>query len=118
MKGHVRERGAGNWYAVLDVRDPATGKRRRKWHRLKANGTREAQAACAKLIADLKEGSYVEPSRTTVDQYLRSRLEQWRASGAISAKTHERYAELIANQISPHIGAKPLQKLRAIDIEA
>jgi hypothetical protein len=29
MKGHIRERGKGNWYAVLSVRDPATGKRKR-----------------------------------------------------------------------------------------
>ena len=26
MRGHVRERGRGNWYAVLSVRDPETGK--------------------------------------------------------------------------------------------
>jgi integrase len=116
MKGHVRLRGS-TWYAVLDVLD-AAGKRRRKFHRLKAGGKREAQAACAKLIAELKAGAYVEPTRLTVDQYLRSRLEQWVASGSIGAKTAERYAELIANQITPHIGAKSLQKLRAIDIEA
>jgi hypothetical protein len=28
MRGHVRERGKGRWYAVLSVRDPATGKRK------------------------------------------------------------------------------------------
>ncbi len=47
MKGHIRERGKGNWYAVLDIRDPATGKRKRKWHSLKATGKREAQIECA-----------------------------------------------------------------------
>ena len=31
-----------------------------------------------------------------------------------SAKTRERFGELIANQIKPHIGALPLQKLRPI----
>jgi hypothetical protein len=31
MKGHVRERGAGNWYAVLSTRDAETGKRKVKW---------------------------------------------------------------------------------------
>jgi len=34
MKGHVREQGAGNWYAIVDVRDPQAGKRKRKWHSL------------------------------------------------------------------------------------
>ena len=39
MKGHVRERppGSGNWYAVIDLRDPSTGKRKRKWHSFKAD---------------------------------------------------------------------------------
>jgi hypothetical protein len=38
MKGHVCERGTGNWYAVIDMRDPATGKRKRKWHSLGIKG--------------------------------------------------------------------------------
>jgi hypothetical protein len=36
MKGHIRERGTGNWYAVIDMRDPATGKR--KWPSLGIKG--------------------------------------------------------------------------------
>jgi hypothetical protein len=36
MKGHIRERGRGNWYAVIDVRDPATGKC--KWTSVVVNG--------------------------------------------------------------------------------
>ena len=52
MKGHVRERpkGSSNWYAVIDVHDPATGKRRRKWHSLQATGKRQAQLECARII--------------------------------------------------------------------
>jgi hypothetical protein len=44
MRGHVRERGKGNWYAVLSVRDPETGKRKVKFVSLPdAKGKREAQ---------------------------------------------------------------------------
>jgi hypothetical protein len=57
MKGHVRERGKGNWYAVLDVRDPRTGKRKRKWHSLEAKGKRETQIECATLINAITAGS-------------------------------------------------------------
>jgi hypothetical protein len=70
MKGHVRERGKGNWYAVLDVRDPATGKRRRKWHSLKAKEKREAQIECADLISRLAHGTYLEPDKTTLAEFL------------------------------------------------
>ena len=44
MKGHVRERGRGNWYAVIEIRDAITGKRKRKWHSLPGM-RREAQSA-------------------------------------------------------------------------
>ena len=41
MKGHVCEKGRlGQLYAVIDTRDPATGKRKRKWHTLEAKGKR------------------------------------------------------------------------------
>ncbi len=42
MKGHIRERSPGHWAIVLDVRDPATGKRKRKWHSFRGT-KREAQ---------------------------------------------------------------------------
>ena len=35
MKGHLKERSPGHWAIIIDVADPATGKRRRKWHSFK-----------------------------------------------------------------------------------
>ena len=70
MKGHVRERGAGNWYAVIETRDGA-GKRKRKWVSLpECKGKREAQTACGKLITEMNGGAYVEPSKTTLAQFF------------------------------------------------
>ena len=64
MKGHIRQRSPGHWAIVIDVRDPATGKRKRRWHSF--SGTkREAQVKKAELIASLSQGSYVERSNTT-----------------------------------------------------
>jgi len=56
----------------------------------------------------------------TVAEHLRARVAQWETSGKrkISAKTAERCWELIKNQIVPHLGTKPLQKLQASDIES
>jgi hypothetical protein len=42
MKGHVRERSPGHWAIVIDLNDPTTGWRRRKWHSIKGT-KREAQ---------------------------------------------------------------------------
>lgn len=114
MKGHIRERSPGHFAIVLSI---GAGKNRKlKWHSFRGT-KRQAQAECARLITGLKEGSYVEPSKLTLADHLKARLEQWEASNKISAKTAERYAELINNQIAPRIGAITLQKLTVADIE-
>jgi integrase len=52
-----------------------------------------------------------------VGAFVRARVDQWEAAGGISARTAQRYRELVENQIVPHIGAKVLQKLKPLDIE-
>jgi integrase len=116
MKGHVRERGKGNWYAVLDVRDPATGKRRRKWHSLQAKGKREAQIECARLIHELKSGKYTEAAKDTVATFLDRWLEDVRTR--VTPKTHERYAQIAHKNVVPLLGAIPLAKLKPEQISA
>jgi integrase len=116
MRGHLRERSPGHWAIVIDVRDPQTGKRKRRWHSF--NGTkREAEIKRAELIAAVGRGGYVEPSKTTVADFVRARVDQWEAAGDISARTAQRYRQLVENQIVPHLGTKTLQKLRPLDIE-
>ena len=70
------------------------------------------------MIASIRKGDYVEPSKLTVAEYVRGRIAQWAAAEEISPKTSERYSELLDNQIVPHLGAKPIQKLRPADIES
>jgi hypothetical protein len=64
MKGHIRERSPGHWAIVLDLRDPGTGKRKRKWHAF--TGTkRQAQTECSRLITEMSRGTYLEPAKET-----------------------------------------------------
>jgi hypothetical protein len=114
MRGHVRERGKGNWYAVLDVRDPATGKRRRKWHSLQAKGKREAQIECADLISHFTHGTYLEPDKTTVAEFLDRWLEHTKAN--VSPRSHERYAEIARKNVAPLLGSAILAKLKPAHI--
>ena len=86
MKGHIRERSPGRWAIVLDVADPQTGKRRRKWHSFRGN-KREAQKECARLITEIGQGSYVERSPEAVEVFVRTRIDQWEAAGEISPRT-------------------------------
>lgn len=115
MKGHVRERGKGRWYAVIETRDNATGKRKRKWISLPdCKGKRDAQTACSRLITDMDAGQHVEPSKTTLAQFLDRWLKHIKPN--VSPRTHERYEQIALKNITPLIGAKILSKLQPIDI--
>ena len=115
MKGHIRERSPGKWSVILDVRDPETGKRRRKWHAF--TGTkREAQKECARLITEMTTGSYIEPSKLTVAAFLERWVEHTRSQ--IAPKTHERYAEIAKKTLTPLLGTVVLSKLRPDQISA
>ena len=113
MKGHIRERSPGRWAIVLDIRDPESGKRRRKWHNF-AGTKREAQVECARLIFELSGGGFIEPARTTVAQFLERWLEHMRAQ--ISPRTHERYCEIVRKNVVPAVGGMVLVKLRPAHI--
>jgi len=117
MKGHIRERSPGHWAIVIDGRDPATGRRKRRWHSF-AGTKRQAQVKCAELVAVASKGDYIEKSKATVADFVRARISQWEAAGDISARTAERQRQLLAHQIAPNLGAKVLRKLRPLDIEA
>jgi integrase len=110
MKGHIRERGTGNWYAVLDERDPATGKRKRKWHKLDAMTKRKAQDALADLISGKKHGTYVAPDKTILIEFLERWLTNIKPN--VAPRTHERYAEIVRKNIVPLLGGVTLSKLR------
>jgi integrase len=117
MKGHIRERSPGRWTVVVDVRDPLTGRRRRKWHAVKAGGKREAQREAARIISEINKGSYVERSQMSVIEFVTDRIAAWRAAGDISVRSTEKYSTMARFQIAPHIGSRPLQKLSRLDLE-
>lgn len=112
MKGHVRERGIGNWYVVLDTRDSQTGARRRKWVSLPGvSGKRQAQIECARLIAEAQSGGLsLEPAKTTLSEYFERWLDYVKPN--ISPRSHERYTELVRKNLGPRLGAVKLARLK------
>jgi hypothetical protein len=113
MKGHIRERSPGHWAIILDQRDPATGKRKRKWHSFEGT-KRQAQAECARLITETKNGTYVQPSKVTVSQFFDRWLKHIKPN--VSPRTFERYEQIAKKNIAPLLGAKAITHLLPIDI--
>jgi integrase len=113
MKGHIRERSPGHWAIIIDQRDPSTGKRKRKWHSFKGT-KRQAQIESAKLVAAVSDGSYLEPRKTTLADFLPRWLNHIRSQ--VSPKTYERYSGLVKMNIIPLIGAVQMSKLKPAQI--
>jgi integrase len=117
VRGHIKERGRGRWYAVVDVRDPVTGERRRKWISLPdCKGKREAQVRCAQLVAEIQSGASINPNKITVREFLDQFDRNWAATH-VSAHSRERYGFAL-DHVRRHLGDKLLQKVRPVDLAA
>lgn len=115
MRGSLRERSPGRWAIILEQADAATGKRKRKWHSF-AGTKRQAQIECARLISAMKGGTYLEPDKTTVAEFLDRWIDHIKVH--VSPRSHERYAFIARKNIVPLIGGIALNKLRPAQIAA
>jgi hypothetical protein len=89
-QGHIRPQGDGSWEIKFDLgRDPLTGRRITKY--VTFRGTkRKAQEELTRLLGQRNEGTYVEPTKMTVAQYLRHWLEA-DIDRRVAARTAARY---------------------------
>ncbi|MGG0727252.1 tyrosine-type recombinase/integrase [Bacillus paramycoides] len=114
MKGHIRKRGS-KYCIVVDIGpDPETGKRRQKWfsgYKTK----KEAEKDVAKKITELNEGTFLEPSKITLKEYLYEWLEIKKMS--IQKSTYDVYKSFINTHIVSSIGMVPLSKLNVMHIQ-
>lgn len=116
MRGHIRQRGEGSWTIVLDLGRDADGKRRQKWQSVRGT-KRNAQRELNNLLHSLQTGSYVEPTKLTVGQYLRRWLDDY-AKTNVAPKTYERYDEIARLHLIPALGHHVLTKLQPLHIQS
>jgi integrase len=114
MKGHVRQRGPQSWAVVLDLGRDGTGKRRQKWHTVRGT-KKDAQRELARLLHEINTDSYVEPSKMTLSDYLDQWLRDY-ARPNVSAKTFERYEEIVRLHLKPALGHHTLSKIQPLQI--
>src|SRR5690348_8064104 len=117
MKGNVTRRGRNSWRLKFDRGRDANGKRQITYLTVRGKKA-DAYAKLAEQLAAVGKGTFVEPSKVTVIEHVRTRLAHWKAAGEIGDKTHERYSELVENQIARFpIANVKLQALKPMDIE-
>jgi integrase len=99
------------YYVKIELdADPATGRRRQKWHsgyRTK----REAERARVDLLSKLDRGEYVEPSHQTLADFL----EEWLRAiePTLRPSTFDSYSRNVRNHVIAHIGSVRLTKVDA-----
>jgi integrase len=115
-QGHIRQQGKGSWELKFDLgRDPLTGKRITKYATFRGT-KRKAQDELTRLLAHRNEGSYVDPTKMTLAEYLR----HWLTADIdrrVAARTAARHRGIVENNIIPRLGHVPMRKLTAVHIE-
>lgn len=108
--GTIRQRKDSTWEGRYTVgRDPGTGRQIQK----SVYGKTQAEAAqkLRKAVAEIDQGTYMEPSRLTFGAWL----DTWHSEylGSVKASTAEQYDYQIRVHIKPALGAVKLSGLTA-----
>src|SRR6266568_2773567 len=113
--GHIRRRSPGSWELRYSLgTDPATGRRRIVTTTFSGD-RKAAERELRHLLRTLDTGEHVDPTRLTVRAWLTHWLDTVRQE--VSPKSHERYAEIINNFLTPALGNLPLTKLAPSHIQ-
>lgn len=116
MRGSIRSAGEGVWRLRVDVGVNENGKRQQRQTTFKGT-KKEAQTKLRELCSAVDGDSFVEPSKLTLGKWLAQWIEV--AKPRLRPSSYVRYKGIIDNDISKAtIAAIPLQKLRAMHIEA
>lgn len=115
MQGHIYRRGKQSWGIVADLSRDAAGKRRQKT--LTVRGTKkEAEARLAQMLHELNTGTFVEPAKMSVAEYLKRWLSEYAAHN-VARKTYERYDEIVRLHLIPAVGTHRLTGLKPLHIQ-
>lgn len=112
MRGSVTKKGT-RWYVVLDLGRDENGKRKRKWHG-GFTTKREAERAQARLVHNLDQGVYTEPSSLSVAEYVTGWLE---AKPNLAQTTREGYQREL-KRVTKRLGDRKLRDLTPSTIKS
>jgi integrase len=117
MQGHIHRRvhsmsdgrTTTTWYVIVDAGRDRNGRRRQKWHG-GFRTRREAEAARAKIVNDLHNGTYIERSGRTLEEWS---TEQWLPTmrSQVKPTTWDAYDRNMRLHILPTLGGVRLQDL-------
>ncbi len=115
MRGHIRKRSQGSWQISVSAGfDPLNGKRRQMWRTVRGS-RKEAERELVRLLREVDAGTFVDPGRITMAEYMERWLEH--VGSRVRPRTLERYVDIVRLHIVPALGNIPLAKLRPLHIQ-
>ena len=112
--GTIRQRKDGKWEARYTAGyDPGTGKQVQK--SVYGATQKEVLKKLQQVQNDIDNGTYVEPTKLTVGEWMDLWLSEY--TGNISRSTNEAYEGYIRNHIKPKMGAVLLQDLKPHQVQ-
>lgn len=110
-EGSVYQRGSdGKWCGTYTVGVKPDGSPNRKT--VYGKTAAEAEAKLSKALAQLRAGTYIDPQKMTVSDWLCEWLETYARRPGAKPSTGDEYERVITHRIRPHLGGLRLQKLR------
>ena len=117
MQGHIRKRTyttktgkeTVNWYVVVDLGRDENNKRKQKWHG-GFKTRREAEVARTKIVGDLHDGTYTEPSKLTLREWVE---DKWLpvVQTQVKPSTFESYQRNMRQHVLPALGGRKLRDI-------
>jgi len=108
VKGKPRYK--DNWNIIIELGDdPQTGKRKQRWFSFR--GTKaEAERRLTELLHQLDTGTFINPGKTTLGEYLGKWLNGYKPN--LSPRGFERYQSIIDKGLIPALGHIMLTQLK------
>jgi integrase len=115
MRGSIVKKG-DRYYVKLELDpDPATGRRRQRWHSGYAT-KREAERARVDLLSKLDRGEYVVPTQQTLAEFLTEWLTTMKRQ--VRPSTYDSYQRNMRLHVIDHIGRTKLTRVDAGTLNA
>ena len=106
--GSIRQRPDGRWEARYSLGfDPKTGKQKQK--SVYGSTQKEVRQKLTKILAEIDDGTYMEPSKIKVKDWMELWLKDY--IGNVKASTVKSYRDHVNLNIIPYIGEARLSKL-------
>lgn len=118
FSGHIRKRPTkkvqNRWQIIIELGTNSKGERLRRYETFEGI-KKDAQARLTGILNDLNKGSYIEPTKIKLDQYITEWLESYKHN--LSHSTVQGYKVNIDNHIIPELGSFPLQQINPMQIQ-